>query len=295
LQDEADGAAPRLWMPGQRKPGTAFTRSIGDSVAERIGVFAEPEVAVRRLTGHNPFFIVASDGVWEFLTSQSVVDMVSKYEDPHEAATAIAAESYRLWLQNDSRTDDISLVVVHVENIADEPSTMRFPTPYSSQMDLGVRTHLCSQPWPACPASSYPAISSTDTSNPLDYDLPVLSNHHNLEEMGSKKSASTATDSSETQAANARPVLMSEAATLAAELVGVKAALLDLYIFSGMPMHKWRLCLRHMQRRITQPHDVITAQVHLNLAHSLSSHTLTITSWSCTTKCTQLQNELPAS
>ena len=46
------------------------------SAAERIGVFAEPEIMIRQLTRTNPFLVLASDGVWEFLSSQSVVDMV---------------------------------------------------------------------------------------------------------------------------------------------------------------------------------------------------------------------------
>ena len=31
---------------------------------------------IRQLTRTNPFLVLASDGVWEFLSSQSVVDMV---------------------------------------------------------------------------------------------------------------------------------------------------------------------------------------------------------------------------
>jgi serine/threonine protein phosphatase PrpC len=58
-------------------PGTAFTRSIGDSVAESIGVIADPEIFVLDLNSNNPFFVLASDGVFEFLSSQTVVDMVS--------------------------------------------------------------------------------------------------------------------------------------------------------------------------------------------------------------------------
>lgn len=46
--------------------------------AERIGVFAEPEVVTRQLTAQNPFIVIASDGVFEFLPSQSVVDMVGQ-------------------------------------------------------------------------------------------------------------------------------------------------------------------------------------------------------------------------
>lgn len=71
-----DGDPPRLWVPNGMYPGTAFTRSLGDSIAETIGVVANPEIVVLELTANNPFFVLASDGVFEFLSSQAVVDMV---------------------------------------------------------------------------------------------------------------------------------------------------------------------------------------------------------------------------
>ena len=36
--------------PREEAPGTAFTRSLGDSYAETLGVFAEPEMLSRRIT-----------------------------------------------------------------------------------------------------------------------------------------------------------------------------------------------------------------------------------------------------
>ncbi|XP_022929938.1 protein phosphatase 2C and cyclic nucleotide-binding/kinase domain-containing protein-like [Cucurbita moschata] len=112
-----DGDPPRLWVPNGMYPGTAFTRSIGDSIAETIGVVATPEIVVLELTPDNPFFVVASDGVFEFLSSQTVVDMVAKHKDPRDACAAIVAESYRLWLQYETRTDDITVIVVHVNGL----------------------------------------------------------------------------------------------------------------------------------------------------------------------------------
>ena len=55
------------------RPGCAFTRSISDSVAESIGVYAEPELLCKELTPRTSSSS-ASDGVWEF-TNQSVSDM----------------------------------------------------------------------------------------------------------------------------------------------------------------------------------------------------------------------------
>ncbi|XP_068636640.1 protein phosphatase 2C and cyclic nucleotide-binding/kinase domain-containing protein-like isoform X3 [Aristolochia californica] len=74
-EEADDGDPPRLWVPNGMYPGTAFTRSIGDSIAETIGVVATPEIVAFELTPNHPFFVLASDGVFEFLSSQTVVDM----------------------------------------------------------------------------------------------------------------------------------------------------------------------------------------------------------------------------
>lgn len=112
-----DGDPPRLWVPNGMYPGTAFTRSIGDSIAETIGVVANPEIVALDLTPQHLFFVIASDGVFEFLSSQAVVDMVCDYTDPRDACAAIVAESYRLWLQFETRTDDITVIVVQISGV----------------------------------------------------------------------------------------------------------------------------------------------------------------------------------
>lgn len=44
---------------------------------------------------------------------------VAKHKDPRDACAAIVAESYRLWLQYETRTDDITVIVVHVNGLSD--------------------------------------------------------------------------------------------------------------------------------------------------------------------------------
>ncbi|KAL5197558.1 hypothetical protein ABZP36_001070 [Zizania latifolia] len=111
-----EGDPPRVWARDGLYPGTAFTRSLGDLAAEAVGVIAEPEVKSVEITPAHLFFIVASDGVFEFLSSQEVVDMVAMYEDPREACSAIAEESYKLWLEHENRTDDITIIIVHIRD-----------------------------------------------------------------------------------------------------------------------------------------------------------------------------------
>lgn len=114
VQEEASGCAPRLWSPHGKFPGAAFSRSIGDAVAEEIGVTAQPELHTQRLTGLHPFLILASDGLWEFVPSQTAVDMAMQYDDPQDAAAALVAEAQRRWLRADTRMDDITVIVVQL-------------------------------------------------------------------------------------------------------------------------------------------------------------------------------------
>lgn len=120
LGEELDegGDPPRVWSPNGDYPGTAFTRSLGDSMAEALGVFAEPEMLTREFKPEDRMVIIASDGIFEFLTNQSVVDICAKFKDPLEACKAVVSESYNLWVQYELRTDDITIICMFVEPVA---------------------------------------------------------------------------------------------------------------------------------------------------------------------------------
>lgn len=126
LGEELDegGDPPRVWSPAGNYPGTAFTRSIGDAMAEDLGVFAEPEMLTREVTPEDKMMVIASDGVFEFLTNQSVIDICAKFADPLEACRAVVAEAYELWLQYEMRTDDITIICIFVDSVKE--STGRY-------------------------------------------------------------------------------------------------------------------------------------------------------------------------
>jgi hypothetical protein len=46
-----------------------------------------------------------------------------------EAALSVVAESYRLWLQHETRTDDITMVVIQFQGLEDTAMPMSLPTP----------------------------------------------------------------------------------------------------------------------------------------------------------------------
>lgn len=117
---EAAEDPPRVFMAGQPLPGSAFTRSLGDTVAKSLGVTAVPEVSEVQLYPADEAIVVASDGVFEFMEDDEVAELVRAHckRGPAAAAGALVDEAFDRWLAaGEDRTDDISAVVVYLENV----------------------------------------------------------------------------------------------------------------------------------------------------------------------------------
>ena len=69
----------RVWLKHEDIPGLAMTRSFGDSTAARVGVIAIPEIKEHELNPDDKVLVLASDGVWEFLSNQEVANIIYPY------------------------------------------------------------------------------------------------------------------------------------------------------------------------------------------------------------------------
>ena len=58
----------RVWLKTEDIPGLAMTRSFGDQVAASVGVSCEPELSFLELFPSDKVVILASDGIWEFMS-----------------------------------------------------------------------------------------------------------------------------------------------------------------------------------------------------------------------------------
>ena len=117
---DEDGDPPRLWHSGGEYPGCAFTRSIGDSLAEQIGVCAEPELHHRKLDTNDKMIVLISDGVYEFLSSQKIIEMCAMHTDPLEACKSVVRTAYDEWLKRETRTDDITMICIYIDELIEE-------------------------------------------------------------------------------------------------------------------------------------------------------------------------------
>jgi serine/threonine protein phosphatase PrpC len=99
-------------------PGLAMSRSMGDRVAHSVGVSEEPETWEFTLGLNDKFLVIASDGVWEFLSNEDVANIVYPYYEqnaPEAAANALVKAAFKKWKQEEEVIDDITVVIIFLE------------------------------------------------------------------------------------------------------------------------------------------------------------------------------------
>ena len=65
----------RIWLPDMTGPGLAMARSLGDMVAHTIGAIHLPSIDIRKVDASCKYVLWASDGVFEFLTTDDVAQV----------------------------------------------------------------------------------------------------------------------------------------------------------------------------------------------------------------------------
>ena len=118
IDDEGNYAGPeRVWIDDEL-PGLAMSRSFGDEIASRVGVYSEPEVKIFPFKEEDKFIVIASDGLWEYVSNDEVVNIVSGYfekKDCDGAVSKLYEVSHERWVQYDDYIDDISIIVVFLD------------------------------------------------------------------------------------------------------------------------------------------------------------------------------------
>ncbi|KAL0583540.1 hypothetical protein ABG067_006564 [Albugo candida] len=119
----------RVWIQDIDMPGLAMSRSFGDGIARTVGVISVPDVTcLSRLEDNRPsngdviprsFVILASDGVWEFMTSEECVVCVSTcilsfQMTPQETCDTLVAEAIRRWEEEEDVIDDVTAIVIYL-------------------------------------------------------------------------------------------------------------------------------------------------------------------------------------
>ena len=67
------GAAARIWCSGGGGGSLSLSRAVGDHAARRFGVICRPDVIRHDLRAEDQLLILASDGVWEYISDVEAV------------------------------------------------------------------------------------------------------------------------------------------------------------------------------------------------------------------------------
>eukprot|EP00577_Skeletonema_sp_RCC1716_P009470 CAMPEP_0113436104 /NCGR_PEP_ID=MMETSP0013_2-20120614/36648_1 /TAXON_ID=2843 ORGANISM="Skeletonema costatum, Strain 1716" /NCGR_SAMPLE_ID=MMETSP0013_2 /ASSEMBLY_ACC=CAM_ASM_000158 /LENGTH=676 /DNA_ID=CAMNT_0000326557 /DNA_START=149 /DNA_END=2179 /DNA_ORIENTATION=+ /assembly_acc=CAM_ASM_000158 len=122
------GLTARVWLdPNMTQIGLAMARSIGDHAVKGVGVIAEPVVSVHAIDEElDEFVIIATDGVWEFISSEDAVDIVGKClygtngekQDASEACEALIKAATAKWHEFEGNyRDDITAMVIRLKDL----------------------------------------------------------------------------------------------------------------------------------------------------------------------------------
>lgn len=125
------GLSSRVWLdPSHTQIGLAMARSIGDHAVKGVGVIADPVVNIHEVDGErDEFMIIATDGVWEFISSEDAVEIVAKHlygDDGRSAGSngaSVACEALikaasEQWHKHEGDyRDDITAMVIRLKDL----------------------------------------------------------------------------------------------------------------------------------------------------------------------------------
>ncbi|KAK7295639.1 hypothetical protein RJT34_18550 [Clitoria ternatea] len=142
LQNEPEVA--RVWLPNSDFPGLAMARAFGDFCLKDFGLIAVPDVSYHRLTENDEFVVLATDGIWDVLSNEEVVDIVASA--PRSTAARVLVESaVQAWRTKFThcKVDDCAAVCLFFDPDSDfksadttDKSTPEAPTYQSEQLSL---------------------------------------------------------------------------------------------------------------------------------------------------------------
>ena len=105
----------RVFKAGCVYPGLAMSRSLGDLKAKECGVISKPQIIEYEINMNTKYFVICSDGIWEFLWNEQVRDIGNRFYYNNDVA-GFCAElvnfAVSVWGEKDKIRDDITVVAV---------------------------------------------------------------------------------------------------------------------------------------------------------------------------------------
>ncbi|PON89543.1 Protein phosphatase [Trema orientale] len=117
LRDEP--GVHRVWLPDEESPGLAMSRAFGDYCVKDFGLISVPEVTHRNITSRDQFVVLATDGVWDVISNQEAVEIVSSATDRSKSAKRLVECAVHAWKRKRKgiAMDDISAICLFFHSL----------------------------------------------------------------------------------------------------------------------------------------------------------------------------------
>jgi serine/threonine protein phosphatase PrpC len=91
------------------------SRSLGDTAAQRIGVICTPECSTVELSSRDKYLILATDGLWDGISSEEVQGICSKSSSVTDCSERLLKAGLA-GLQKNQIDDNITNIVISITN-----------------------------------------------------------------------------------------------------------------------------------------------------------------------------------
>jgi len=106
----------RLFLKFAWTPGLSCSRSFGDTLGHEVGMVSSPEVTTYDVDSEDRFVVLGSDGIWDFLSDERVVEVAHEAltregGTPEAAAEAVVLAAQEQWRLKASTCDDVTCLI----------------------------------------------------------------------------------------------------------------------------------------------------------------------------------------
>ena len=114
-EEEGPTGPFRVWCKGNDYPGIAISRSLGDKIAELIGVISDPDIVEFDIDKNCKYIIMGSDGLFDYLSNNDIMSIAKPFlikNNPDKACIEVVEKAAKLFEEKEERIDDITINII---------------------------------------------------------------------------------------------------------------------------------------------------------------------------------------
>lgn len=101
-RDDSGFGPFRVWEMKENSPGLSVSRALGDFNCKMLGIISEPVCSTHTVGEEDYFLVVASDGVWDVMDNDDVINFIENYRKLCKLKTRCSVQGHLVNPSNSS-------------------------------------------------------------------------------------------------------------------------------------------------------------------------------------------------